>query len=250
MKRDTRICSFDIRNIYPNIPTLELTSIIKDMANKNNILIELKNEMLMLTELTTKQNYFEINSKFYVQSEGLAMGAPSSAIFSETYLQYIEHNHIIDLLIKHQIILYHRYVDILVVYNTQHTNIDSALTDFNNIHRKIQFSVEEECNNQKNFLDLSIVRTCNKLEFGIFRKPTATDIMIHNRSCHPKEHKLSGINYLINRITSYPITRNNTIKEEQTMSPIEGQRVSIHKYQNTNKTQTITYKRKQQHRIE
>jgi hypothetical protein len=96
--------------------------------------------------------------------------------------------------------------------------IDSALTDFNNILRKTRFIVEEEGNNQINFLDLSIIRTCNKLEFGIFRKPTATDVMIHNRSCHPIEHKLSGINYLINRITSYPITKNNTIKEEQNMN--------------------------------
>jgi hypothetical protein len=176
------------------------------------------------------------------------MAAPSSAIFSETYLQYIGHNHIIDLLIKHQIISYHRYVDDMF-YNTHHTNIDSALTDFNNILRKIQFSVEEECNRQINFLDLLIIRTCNKLEFGIFRKPTATDIMIHNRSCHPIEHKLSGIIYLINRITSCPITKNNTIKEEQTMNHL----LKVNGYQYTNTKTLIKHKqlhKRKQHRTE
>jgi hypothetical protein len=143
----------------------------------------------------SQQNYFKINSKCYHQSEGLAMGAPSSALLSEIYLQYIEHNHILDLLKKH-IISYHRYVDdILMVYNTHHTNINSTLADFSNIHRKIQFGVEEEYNNRINFLDLSIVRTCNSLKFDIFRKPTATDIMILSKSCHPVEHKISGINY-------------------------------------------------------
>jgi hypothetical protein len=39
------------------------------------------------------------------------------------------------------IISYHRYVDILMVYDTHHTNINSTLANFNNIHRKIQFSI-------------------------------------------------------------------------------------------------------------
>jgi hypothetical protein len=37
--------------------------------------------------------------------------------------------------------------------------------------------MEAESNNKINFLDLSIVRTCNNLKFGVFRKPTATDIL-------------------------------------------------------------------------
>jgi hypothetical protein len=35
--------------------------------------------------------------------------------------------------------------------------------------------------------------------------------MIHSKSCHPVEHIITGINYLINRITSYPITKCNII---------------------------------------
>jgi hypothetical protein len=104
-----------------------------------------------------------MNSKFYIQSEGLAMGAPSSAILSETYLQYTEHNHTVGLLRTHKIISYHRNVDailivynvddMLIVYNNLHTNINSTLADFKSIHRKIQFSMAEECDNHKNFLD-------------------------------------------------------------------------------------------------
>jgi hypothetical protein len=194
--------------MYSNIQTHELINIIIDMANNNNIHEELTKEIKLLTELIIKQNYFELNSKFYLQSEGLAMGAPSSALLPEIYLQYIEHNQILDLLKKHTIISYHRYADdILMVYNTHYTNINNTSADFNNIHSKIQFSIEEENNNRITFLDLSIVRSCNSLKFGVFRKPTATDIMIHSKSCQPFEHKFSGINYLRNRITSYPITK-------------------------------------------
>lgn len=38
--------------------------------------------------------------------------------------------------------------------------------------------------------------------------------MIHNNSCHPNEHKKAGINYLINRMNSYPITPKNKTQEK------------------------------------
>jgi hypothetical protein len=109
---DTRICSFDIKNMYSNIPTHNLINVIVDMANKCNIPDELAKEIKLVAELIIKQNYLEANSKFYLQSEGLAMDTPSSALLSEIYLQYIEHNHILDILKKHTTVSYHRYVDI------------------------------------------------------------------------------------------------------------------------------------------
>jgi hypothetical protein len=45
------------------------------------------------------------------------------------------------------------------------------------------------------------------LQFSIYRKPTQTGIIIRNSSCHPYEHKLSGINYVLNRLHIYPITK-------------------------------------------
>jgi hypothetical protein len=147
------------------------------------------------------------------------MGTPSSALLSEIYLQHLEHNQVLDLLKKHKIISYHRYVDDkLIVYNTLHMDINKTLIDFNNVLRKMQFIDEEENNNQINFIDLSISRTeTSLLQFGIFRKPTATDIIIHSTPCHPTEHKISDINYLINRAVTYPISKYNINKEKQTI---------------------------------
>lgn len=83
--------------MYSNIPTHELINIIIDTANSNEIHDEIIKEIKLLTELITKQNYFELNSKFYLQSQGLSMGAPSSTLLLEIYLQYLEHNQILDL---------------------------------------------------------------------------------------------------------------------------------------------------------
>jgi hypothetical protein len=113
--------------------------------------------------------------------------------------------------------------------------------EFNNIHHKIQFTAEEEIDNQINFLDLSIYRTTDHLQFRIFRKPTATDIMIHNTSCYPTEHKTSGINYLINRIITYPISEHNINKDKQIIYHL----LKVNGYHHRNKDDLI--RRRKQH---
>jgi len=62
------------------------------------------------------------------------MGASTSSILSEVYLQRMENTTIHELLKKHRIEGYFRYVDdILVVYNDDNTNIYNVLEDFNNL---------------------------------------------------------------------------------------------------------------------
>jgi hypothetical protein len=60
----------------------------------------------------------------------------------------------------------------------------------------------------------SYQKLLSKLKLGIHRKPTTTDLIIHNDSCHPYEHKKAAINFLINRMNKCPITHNNRNKEE------------------------------------
>lgn len=72
-----------------------------------------------------EQNYFQVDQDYYKQNDGLAMGAPTSAILAETYIQYIEHTQIYPILKKKQIIAYYRYVNnILIIYDQNKTNID------------------------------------------------------------------------------------------------------------------------------
>jgi hypothetical protein len=81
----------------------------------------------------------------YKQNDALAMGAPTSSILAELFLQYLEHNHIINILQKHHIISYHRYVDdILIIYNENCTNIHNTLQEFNLVHLNIQYTMEKQ----------------------------------------------------------------------------------------------------------
>jgi uncharacterized protein YaaW (UPF0174 family) len=92
------------------------------------------------------------------------MGAPTSATLSETFIQHLEHTIIYEILKKHQLIDYCRYVDdILIIYNEHHTNIDNMSDEFNRIHPKIKFTIEKETQNKINYLDLNITKEGNKL---------------------------------------------------------------------------------------
>jgi hypothetical protein len=71
------------------------------MCNQHNINTELKQEIMKLSQILIKQNYFQFQDKLYIQKEGLAMSAPISFIFSEIYLQHIENKKIIDILLTY-----------------------------------------------------------------------------------------------------------------------------------------------------
>jgi hypothetical protein len=58
------------------------------------------------------------------------------------------------------------------------------------------------------------------IRFGIYCKPTTTNNIIHNNSCHPHEHKKSVINYLINRKNTYQLTHESRVQEKAIINEI------------------------------
>jgi hypothetical protein len=89
--------------------------------------------------------------------DGLAMGAPLSSVLSEVFIQHMEHTHIPHLATKHKLINYFRFVDdILLIFDSNVTDIHSILSDFNTLHPNLIFTEEEEHSNTINFLDTSI----------------------------------------------------------------------------------------------
>jgi hypothetical protein len=50
-----------------------------------------KHEVIILLNAILEQNYLQFSNHFYEQDEGLAMGAPTSAVLAETFILYLEH---------------------------------------------------------------------------------------------------------------------------------------------------------------
>jgi len=87
--------------MYTNIPTHETLSVIDTDCNNNLVEERLKRDIINPSKTIIDQNYFQFEDLTYKQNEGLDMGAPTSSIFSEFYLQHQENSRIYDLLRNH-----------------------------------------------------------------------------------------------------------------------------------------------------
>ena len=219
--QNLRLASLDIANMYSNIPTGELITIVIKACQNNYIENNLKHDIVKVAKTIVEQNCFQFGGRTYVQSEDLAMGAPTSSTFSEFYLQYLESTKIYDILTNHNIECYFRYVDdILIIYNESKTDIDYILDCFNKLTTKLEFTLERETIRRINFLDITICREQKCFSMDIYRKPTSTKVIIPNDSCHPREHKVAAIRQFHNRMVSYQLAPENMEKEHNTILQI------------------------------
>jgi hypothetical protein len=150
-----------------------------------------------------------------------AMGASTSGILAEFFLQHLEDTHLTHLSKKHKIAAYFCSLDdILLICDSHHTYINSIQNDFNEIQPNIMFTVETESNNSINYLGITIHRTPTNWVTSIHRKPTVTDIIIPYSSNHPAQHKYAAVRFLCNRLSTYHLKENEFKKEEDTIHDI------------------------------
>jgi hypothetical protein len=101
--------------------------------------------------------------------------------------------------------------------------------------------MEKQINNKLNYLDITVENTHNIFTINIYRKPTSTDLIMHNESCHPTEQKNAAICYLTNRMNTYPISTNNKYQEIQNVKTIlQNNNCSLHIYLNTEQNRRKT----------
>ena len=93
--------------------------------------------------------------------------------------------------------------NILIIFDSNHSNIQEILDDFNSLHSKLQFTAETKKDHTLNFLDISIHRTPTNTKTTIFRKATFTDTIIPFTYNHPAHHKYAAVKFLYNRLDNY-----------------------------------------------
>jgi hypothetical protein len=99
-QENIRLTSFNIKNIQPYIPTDKIKDIIGSILDHSHMDETTKQEILKYCNIILDQNFFQYRDRQYKQANCLAMGAPTFSIFSEIYLQYMEHTTFVDILNK------------------------------------------------------------------------------------------------------------------------------------------------------
>ena len=118
------------------------------------------------------------------------MGSPLSAVTACLFMEVLEKEHYSKVISSDS--KWYRYVDDCLIVTHRDTDIEAVLCRMNNIHNKIQFTVESENNGSLPFLDAVIIRTENSVKFKVYRKPTNKDDLIHYHSAHDEKTK-SGV---------------------------------------------------------
>jgi hypothetical protein len=104
------LITFDIKDLYVNMPITETLNIVKTKLLQNND-TQTAHKILTLFKQVLSQNYFTFQQTIYQPEQDIAMGSPISGTIAEIYLQHFEDTNIKHLLDTKNLAFYTRYVD-------------------------------------------------------------------------------------------------------------------------------------------
>lgn len=197
------LVSFDVVSLFTNIPVDEALQIIRQKYQPEEHIIDLIKHCL-------KNTYFSYNDKRYRQIEGAPMGSPLSPVIANLFMEDIEVRALESTTLKPKLWL--RYVDdTFVIWTHGRNKLDEFLSHLNNIHSKIQFTMEVESLNQLPFLDVLLKKKPDgKLGHTVYRKATHTDRYLHATS----HHHPAQLHSVIKTLT----TRSKRLADEENMN--------------------------------
>nr|VZI24760.1 unnamed protein product [Spirometra erinaceieuropaei] len=205
--------SFDVTSLFTFIPqdlaveTIELLLREKYDETENRLGHA---QIIQLLKFCLK-TYFTFDGTIYEQVKGTPMGSPISGLIAAAVLQRLE-----SLVFRHhRPKFWARYVDDTFVVIER----DQVLTfkeQLNAVFPDIQFTMEEEENNQLAFLDVLVCRKdCGGLKTKVFRKATNTTQILNFNSNHPISHKRSCVRALYRRVETHCSEMEDKVAELQ-----------------------------------
>ncbi|BHF67709.1 hypothetical protein SprV_0301073700 [Sparganum proliferum] len=157
------------------------------------------------------KTYFTFDGTIYEQVNGTPMSSPISGLIAEAVLQRLD-----SLVFRHhRPKFWARYVDdtFVVIERDQVLTFEEHL---NAIFPDIQFTMEEEENNQLAFLDVLVCRKdCGGLKTKVFRKATNTTQILNFNSNHPINYKRSCVRTLCRRAQTHCSEMEDKVAELQ-----------------------------------
>ncbi|BHF81588.1 hypothetical protein SprV_0802472000 [Sparganum proliferum] len=201
VEADEVMVSFDVISLFTSIPPALAINTIDGFLREKYDETDQQLKRAHITELLELclKTFFTFNGQVYEQKKGTPMGSPLSGLIAEAVLQRLE-QHVFS---SYPPKFWARYVDdTFVVIKRSEVKAFKAL--LNSIFPDIQFTMEEEVNNQLPFLDVQITRlTDGKIRTTVYRRATNTRRILHFRSNHPVGHKRSCVRTLFQRVQTH-----------------------------------------------
>lgn len=160
-----KLYSLDITNMYRKIPSSQYKRIITDLLiqTKTNPCISV--DILRLLNTVLRHNYFTFNNKIFKQTFGLAMGSPLSPLLAEVFMAQYEEVILSSVLASKHVNFWYRYVDdVIICFDGTTRQFDRVLNYINSVNPRIQLTFEIELDNRLDYLDLTIIRSADRIE--------------------------------------------------------------------------------------
>ena len=193
------MASFDITDLYTNIPLSETIDICMQLLIHGNLFDIPAVLLRKLLELSVYDTIFCFNGSYYKQLDGLGMGLPLSPILANIFLCYHETNWLNCCPLEFKPVFYRRYMDDTFLLFRDASHVLKFQDYLNRQHPNIKFTNEIENNNQIAFLDCMVLRSENKLSTSVYRKSTFTGQGLSFFSFSAKIYKINSIKTLISR---------------------------------------------------
>ena len=191
--RSKKLVGLDVVSLFTRVPADEALAAARRALEKNPDL-ELPvppDTFMKLVEVCVRFGAFEFESEEYEQIDGLPMGSPLSGVLANLFMETLEADHYLGIVGPYA--LWIRYADDVTLLIAVRVVTEDLAARLNAVHPRIQFTWEEEQENQLPVLDVMIKRDSNhEPRFAVYRKPTCKDDYIHYLSAHSERVK-SGV---------------------------------------------------------
>lgn len=192
------LVSLDVVSLFSNIPTELASECISAKWGSIGEYCHLSEQkFLELLEFVFNSTVFTFNGQFYQQIFGVSMGSDVSPIIAQWVMDHI----VVEALkmLPFNVPFLKKYVDDIITAIPANS-VDVVVKQFNSIHPKIQFTVEEERNSAVPFLDTLVIRQGNIVKTDWYQKPTASGRYVNFLSFHTTKMKINTVMNLKHRI--------------------------------------------------
>lgn len=210
---DSLLFTMDVESLFTNIETSMGLEAIRECFFENPD--HLDDSILELLQINLERNDFIFDSKWFLQTKGMAMGKRFSPAYANIYMAkwekecFQKSNQLPE--------AYYRYLDdIWGIWNHSWEDLERFTTILNNHHPSIKVKLTWD-RKQIIFLDTVIFKGENflktgKLDSKIYFKTTDSHQFLHKHSFHPK-HTFTGI--LKAQLTRFNRICSNTTDRDQ-----------------------------------
>lgn len=194
-----KLISLDVVSLFTNIPSeLVISAIHRKWPKIQKFTTLPKHEFIAGLNLVLDECCFQFDGTFYKQIFGSPMGSPASPVFADIILEILEEEVIKKLGFK--LPFYYRYVDDILTAVPADKILETRLA-FCNYNPNIQFTVEEEDNNQCiSFLEVLCIRVDRSIKTDWFHKTTWSGRYLNFLSNLPITYKRNTVSLLATKI--------------------------------------------------